>query len=571
MKRPVPQDELFCKPKTSSSSLICYKAKNKTLWEEPLNCDIRFQTGSIFGKVSENIYISVGGLESGDVAFKLLLDTKSTKPLRSPPIPLSYGFMHQYRGVCYIIGSITQSQSGHEKPAEYLQYNLKTDEWSYMPKPPITLALPGSYLFDDKLFVIGGFLNYPHQPSPYPNLLVYHFHNQNWVIGNIESPIQNGLPNCIVTGHGVIIVGGHDPFDYYQLESKEVFLFSGSLFRQLADLPNTGQLRFAQSGCCNGAEAHLYSEDDILFSYDLDQNQWSYIDLEEKLMVNEELSMIKIAPCYGDYAYFYSQKDCDLLEYSIKSQSTSMTGPSTFHKFPKYPGVGLLADGKLLIAGGVDEKGESLKSCWTLEPKFHQSVVLKDLPQAQYGLSIIQINRDIYAVAGVIETESLCSKFSQETESWRELPSMPFLTFLPGCGYINGKIYCMGGCAQEEGATILYLVQVFCIKSERWEVLNVEYPYGVFGLGVLGVNNRLLCFGGVCKGGSKVFNTYYFDGNRFSLVAELPEDDENDSTFFRDPPVICGNFVLAFAGNTKLYKFDLQESFWTVEYPTTRV
>ena len=137
LKRPVPQDELFCKPKTSSSSLICYKAKNKTLWEEPLDCNILFQTGSIFGKVSENVYISVGGLESGDVAFKLFLDTKSTKPLRSPPIPLSYGFMHQYRGVCYIIGSITQSQSGHEMPADYLQYNLKTDDWSYMPRPPI--------------------------------------------------------------------------------------------------------------------------------------------------------------------------------------------------------------------------------------------------------------------------------------------------------------------------------------------------------------------------------------------------------------------------------------------------
>ena len=37
----------------------------------------------------------------------------------------------------------------------------------------------------------------------------------------------------------------------------------------------------------------------------------------------------------------------------------------------------------------------------------------------------------------------------------------------------------MGGCAEEEGATILYLVQVLCIKSEKWEVLNVEYPFGV--------------------------------------------------------------------------------------------
>jgi hypothetical protein len=572
LKPPVPQDDLFCKPKINSNSLICYKAKNKTLWEESLTESLFFQSGSIFGKISAGVYILVGGLENGEICFRFSLDSKSFSYLKSPPVPLSYGFIHIYRGSAFIIGSVTHSSEGHEKPADFLSYNLKSDEWSWMPRPPVVLALPGSYLFDDKLFVIGGFLNYPHQPSPFQSLLVFNFHTSTWVMGNIDSPISNGLPNCIVTGHGVIIVGGHDPFDNYQEESKSVFLFSGSSFNQLADLPDIGQLRFTQSGCCNGSEAHLYSEDDILFSYDFLMNSWSFIDLEEKLQVNQESPRLKITSGYGDSVYFYSQKDCDLIEYCIKTQSTQMTGPSTFHKFPKYPGVGLLLDGKLLIAGGLDEKGELLKSCWTLEPKFHQSLVLNDLPQGQYGITILQVNRDIYAVAGVNEKESLCSRYSQESEAWKELPSMPYLTFLPGCGHANGKIYCMGGCAHEEGATILYLVQVFCIKSEKWEVLNVEYPYGVYSPGILGVgNNRLLCFGGVCKGGIKVFNTYFFDGNRFSLVAELPEDDENESTMFRDPPVLCGNFVYAFAGNAKLFKFDLQECFWSLEYPTTRV
>lgn len=149
---------------------------------------------------------------------------------------------------------------------------------------------------------------------------------------------------------------------------------------------------------------------------------------------------------------------------------------------------------------------------------------------------------------------------------------MPYCTFLPGCGYINGKIYCIGGCAEEEGASILYLVQAFCIKTEKWEVLNVEYPFGVLAPGVISISsNKLLCFGGMCKGGYKVVNTYFFDGNRFSLIGELPEDDDPEATCFRDPCVLNGNFVYSFAKNGKLYKFGLQDHMWTIEYPTTRM
>ena len=518
LQRTVEKEELFCKPKFSSNSLICYKPKNKTIWEETFDPSIRFQSGTIFGKIAENTFLCIGGLESGESAFKLCLNPISTSSISAPPYSISYGNLHAYKNSVYIIGSVTQNPDGNEQPADFFQYNLKTDNWVILPKPPCTLGLPGSYIFDDKLFVIGGFLDYPNDPKPSESLLVYAISNAQWGYSNIKTPICNGLPNCTVTSSGVLIVGGHDPFDHYVIESKDVYLFTGSIFKSCAALPEIGQLRFAQSGSNAETEVNLYSEDEILFSYNLFLNSWSYIDLEEKLRVSDDISVMKIASGYGDNVYFYSHRDCELLEYSIKSQNAQSTGPSTFHKFPTYPGIGLLTDGKVLIAGGLDEKTGMLKSCWILEPKFHQSTVINDLPQEQYGLSIVQTSRDIYAVAGVNGKVSLCQKYSQDSEEWSSLPPMPYCTFLPGCGYINGKIYCMGGCAEEEGATILYLVQVLCIKSEKWEVLNVEYPYGVVAPGVIGIgNNKLLCFGGMCKGGYKVLNTYYFDGTRFPL------------------------------------------------------
>lgn len=563
-------NEIYYKPKISSNSLICYKPKNKTFWEETLQSEIRFQNGTIFGQVGDGVFLCIGGLEQGDFASKILVSDKKLQFITPPPLPLAYGFLHKHEDSVFIIGAVSQTASGNEMPAPCLHYNLRTNKWDFMPNPPVVLALAGSYMIDNKIFVIGGFENYPNNPTPFSGLFLFNCSSMRWASSSINTPIYNGLPICVVTPAGVIIAGGYDPFDRCVIESRDVYMFSGNSFTKLNELPEVGQLRFTEPGAYLNSEVHLYSEDEILFSYSLSKNSWSFVDLEEKLTVGGEVPMIRAASAYGDYVYFYSQKDCDLLEYSISSKSSKATGPSTFHKFPKYPGIGLLSDGRLLIAGGLDEE-QVLKNCWVLEPQFHQSAIISDLPQLQYGLNILQISREIYAMAGVCNQVSMCQKYSLDTEKWTVLPNMPFCTFLPGCGYINGKIYCMGGCAEEEGATILYLVQAFSVSTEIWEVLNVEYPFGVLAIGVANINsNKLLCFGGICKGGYKVINTYFFDGNRFSLVSELPEDDDSEATCFRDPCVINGNYVYAFARNAKLYKFDLQESIWTLEYPSTR-
>lgn len=565
-------NEVFYKPKTSSSSLICYKPKNKTFWEEPLPNSLRFQTGCIFGVISLSQFICIGGLELSDFAVIFSLCPKTIEKIAPPPQNLVYGYMHKFKDTLYIIGSLSQTSSGSESVSPYYQYHLKSRRWEQMPVPPLTVAIPGSYIYESKLFIIGGFLNYPDQPVPFQSILIFDLSLGTWSQSNIITPICTGFPNCVVIPTGVIIIGGHDPFDHTFEESRDVFIFTGTQFEKCAGLPEIGQLRFPELGTYMHGEVHLYSEDELLFTYSPQSNTWNFIDLEEKLTVNNDMPLMKVLNGYGEYVYSYSQKDCELLQYSILSQSIHPTGPSTFHKFPKYPGLGLLADGRLIIAGGIDEKLGFLKSCWVLEPQLRQSSNISDMPEVQYGLNIIHLSRDIYAMSGIFNSNALCQKYSLDLEEWKVLPNMPYCTFLPGCGYANGKIYCIGGCAEEEGATILYLVQVFCVKSEKWEVLNVEYPFGVIAPGICPIaSNKLLCFGGMCKGGFKVTNTYYFDGNRFALISELPEDEDPESTCFRDPCVLNGNFVFAFGKHGKLYKFDLQENCWSLEYPTSRV
>ena len=44
---------------------------------------------------------------------------------------------------------------------------------------PLKLALSGSYLIDNDIYVIGGYLNYPEYPSHFRALLMYDTINQS--------------------------------------------------------------------------------------------------------------------------------------------------------------------------------------------------------------------------------------------------------------------------------------------------------------------------------------------------------------------------------------------------------
>ena len=122
------KEEIFYKPKISSNSVICYKPKNKTFWEEILPKEIRFQNGCIFSVFSENIIFCIGGVEFGDFAVSISITPRIVTKLAPPPQNISYGFLHKHKETAYIIGSISQTSSGSELAAPCLSYNMKTDK-----------------------------------------------------------------------------------------------------------------------------------------------------------------------------------------------------------------------------------------------------------------------------------------------------------------------------------------------------------------------------------------------------------------------------------------------------------
>lgn len=131
--------------------------------------------------------------------------------------------------------------------------------------------MPGAYIVGKDLNILGGFLFYPDNPTPFQSILKLDLVTHQWAHTNIISPFLHGLPSCVVlTDKAIMIIGGHDPLDKYsQEESKSVFMFNGDEFMPLTDLPSQGQLRFPDSPLYAKTEVLLFSDDELLFTYNL--------------------------------------------------------------------------------------------------------------------------------------------------------------------------------------------------------------------------------------------------------------------------------------------------------------
>mmetsp|Transcript_6372 Transcript_6372/g.6251 ORF Transcript_6372/g.6251 Transcript_6372/m.6251 type:complete len:140 (+) Transcript_6372:558-977(+) len=119
----------------------------------------------------------------------------------------------------------------------------------------------------------------------------------------------------------------------------------------------------------------------------------------------------------GKYVYHFCQTECEILEYNIDSKASRKTGPASFHNFYKYTGLCILGDGRLMFAGGLKEDApEGTISCWALDPQSRHSENIAELKYKQYGLRLVPVGREIYAVAGVEiidpnTSQSRCQKY----------------------------------------------------------------------------------------------------------------------------------------------------------------
>lgn len=551
------------KAQVSTQKLIVFDSEHSNFWEIELELPYEFQQNQLLCRVSADNLLVVGGKDDGTAAMLIDLPNKNGRATSPPPIPIEHGSLHLSGICCYAVGCTTQVNHS-EEPAPVLCFNLKSLTWSFLPPMPTQVLYPGSFVNSAGLHVLGGFLKSGDELISSKSIQTFYLERNQWAVSHLSAPLKTGFPMCAkIDEEKVLVVGGHDPSETFQ-ETTDVYCFNWTNFSPVKPLPVVGALCFKEPPLVTPKAVYAISEDDVLFKFDMETECWTSVDIEETLRdgsVRAAPNLPRRTP--GDYVYHYDPDAFTLIEHDIVSSSLRKTEPSSFQCFYKDPGIAVLSSGCLIFAGGK-LNSEITKKVWVFDPVSRISRSYPDLPHCQFGLQLVVKADLIYALAGCNEgtmadngAVNYCQVFTGN--DWEELPPLQYPTKYPAAAALGHNIYCIGGKTKLEYEVSLNLIQKYNTLKRSWKLLRVEYPLGVYNLGLIAIpSNHLLCFGGLFSSGHPVSECYLFDGKEFKAISQLAHGltQEPEDTKFLDSPVVRGECVYAFSVKGVLHKYD---------------
>jgi hypothetical protein len=351
-----------------------------------------------------------------------------------------------------------------------------------------------------------------------------------------------------------------------------VYLFEDGKFQELESLPDIGEKRFCDCPYISHGSVYLISEDETLFTFSTVSATWIGLDLVEKLRKSITGEVKVSHPCRSSDGYLlhYLESECAWLEYNLQDQTVQKIEPRVFRSYVKHPGLLMLQDGRLMLAGGLKQtrdSREAVDSVWAFDSVTKNSVDMMSLPKRQYGLKLAVVLEDVYAVAGVVESEGggRCQVYATNTREWKTLPEMPYPTQFPGVCVFNGILYAVAGCAiVAEGAEAFNLIQVFHPDTYTWNISTTEYPQGVKHMALSTLDSTsILCVGGVYANNEACNSVYLFNGMDFVELEALPSiHSSKGASHFRDPVVRQGQELFFCSLNGYVYIYDILARVW---------
>lgn len=240
---------------------------------------------------------------------------------------------------------------------------------------------------------------------------------------------------------------------------------------------------------------HTYPKESFLnlFQvYNLDTKKWSNLSPMSESKHGFQMAAYKnYIYVFGGFTYSDQHKpkwkSVDTIErYDIAKN----TWETLTTKLPRKRSSNALAvvDNVVYLIGGWD-------STPTFENdkagKFHSEVdtfdfttesvntLTQNMPQPlRRALTAVSVNDNIYLLGGIGEGSSHfewidnLSEFNPQTQSWKELPPLPFATFAPGAGVLKDNIYLVGGMILKDLKTydLDYVDDVYAynLKTKSW-------------------------------------------------------------------------------------------------------
>jgi len=464
----------------------------------------------------------------------LLVDVDLLTGMRKPEPPVTVGkcSMGYYDRRVYV--------AAHR----LLVFDLDQDVWEDLPMPSNYLQHCGVFLLEHKLYLVGGLRD----NQARRDVLVYSLQARSWLSSTVELPVPMQLPTCVSMENGQALVCCG--FNAQNSSIPSAYLFDLVGFQAVPDITvafeaspvmaiSYRQRCYIMRGdgvvaCWQAAGWHDLDAEGLCYSLTgvetVESAGKDGDDIEGlRALIPKRSARVDWLYCYC--ASFRQAKS--MVEFNTLSLECREVDYERFlAPIPRYAGYGLLPGGKVLFAGGVDERNTEVDSCLEYDGAAQSLVQGAPLPSPQAFVFTCLATERLYALGSLANTYAEKARklpldsFFQEYAlgQWTKLPPPDFPLLFACICHLGGFIFTFGGVAHVHSEYAHSLIFEFTIQTRNWRRLETQLPATLGWLTAVNtLQNRILCFGGEdLQSRESSTATWSFDGKGFKQRASAP-------------------------------------------------
>jgi hypothetical protein len=249
---------------------------------------------------------------------------------------------------------------------------------------------------------------------------------------------------------------------------------------------------------------------------------------------------------------------------------TAAAGPSgsTWQAAPDLPQVSMdnvagTNDGKVYSGFGYNGTGVS-GDLYVLDPTAGSWTKLASAPDQRDAPTAGFINGKLYVVGGWNydgSTNSGMDIYDPASNSWSTATAAPKGYAGTGSAVLNGKLYTIGGCTSGCGTTDAY---VYDPNADTWTAI-APYPEPVSWESCAGIQNKIYCAGGNSDAAGAISHAYVYDPNAgsWSSLPDMPVGLWASAYSSANGQLVISSGATSTALTNQGFAFDPQADVWT--------
>ncbi|XP_055357566.1 kelch-like protein diablo [Paramacrobiotus metropolitanus] len=289
----------------------------------------------------------------------------------------------------------------------------------------------------------------------------------------------------------ILCVGGYDGTN-----SKATYMFCPSM----AAFWHMGEMPYEVSGCgvvvmsknstfvCGGYTSYTRKEDQRVSQYDAVRNVWKLVAPMQTARINFGVAVLRgyiYAAGGGIYAHPNWEAIHSVERYDPQTNSWQFVANLPINGLLN-PAMVAVKD-RLYIFGGRSQ-GVVTNAAFCYDPASDAWNRLADMPTARAGCcACVGSNGLVYVIGGKVDQPLKCVEaYDTTTNAWLRKSDLITKRTASGCGYVDGKIYVLGGLSAN-AEVCQSSIEVYDVDTDAWTMHECRLPKAIrsFGCAVM--------------------------------------------------------------------------------------